>query len=311
MSTLFYRVGAWAQRTMPTREQLENYRLVRPFARRTELWRFTRRSVPRGVAVGLFVGIFALIPGIQIVGAAMMCVPVRANIPVAAAMTFLSNPATTPLIIAASIVIGNHFGFHADLSTFHALYRGGAGAGQWLHWLLSDAAPALLFGLLIISLVAAITGYAIALVAWRLWIGRKWRLRALARALVQVNPRVVQGPARLGGTFEWLTVAAALGVSLLLVWVITRQPLLVAGYVGALLVLGALAVLLARRRPAARQSELAGPDWSVTVAAIDRSDTAIAVTDRAGRLVCANRCHEDWFGIDGAPPPDRGRRCLA
>ena len=181
MSTLFYRVGAWARRTMPTREQLEQNRLVRPFARRPGLWRFTRRSVPRGVAVGLFVGIFALIPGVQIVGAAMMCVPFRGNIPIAAAMTFLSNPATTPLIIAASIYIGNRFGFHADLSTFHALYEEGAGAGQWLRWLVSDAAPALVFGLLVISLVAAIVGYVVALVGWRWWIGRKWRLRAAAR----------------------------------------------------------------------------------------------------------------------------------
>src|SRR3546814_14331011 len=62
------------------------------------LWRFTRRSVPRGVALGLLVGIFLLIPGVQIAGAALLALPFRANIPLAAAMTFLSNPATTPLL---------------------------------------------------------------------------------------------------------------------------------------------------------------------------------------------------------------------
>ena len=63
------------------------------------LWRFTRRSVPRGVALGLLVGIFLLIPGVQIAGVALLALPVRANIPIGAAMTFLSMPATTPFIL--------------------------------------------------------------------------------------------------------------------------------------------------------------------------------------------------------------------
>ncbi|MFN5903181.1 MAG: DUF2062 domain-containing protein, partial [Novosphingobium sp.] len=115
MSDLSTRIVRWAKRNMPRREELEHNRWVRPFARRPELWRFTRRSVPRGVAVGLLVGIFALIPGIQIVGAALLCVPCRGNIPLAALMTFLSNPATTPLILAGSIWLGNKLGFHADV----------------------------------------------------------------------------------------------------------------------------------------------------------------------------------------------------
>lgn len=167
----------WLHRTMPKREELEGNRFVAPFARRQELWRFTRRSVPRGVAVGLLVGIFALIPGIQIIGAALMCVPCRGNIPIAAAMTFLSNPATTPLIIAASIYVGNKLGFHADLTTFYGLYEHGASLREWAYWMLSDAAPALLIGLAIISIVAAAVGYVVSAVVWRWWIGRKHKAR--------------------------------------------------------------------------------------------------------------------------------------
>ena len=48
-------------------------------------------------ASGLFVGVFFLIPGVQIIGAALFCVPVRGNIPIAAGMTFLTNPFTTPV----------------------------------------------------------------------------------------------------------------------------------------------------------------------------------------------------------------------
>ena len=169
------RFTRWVHRMMPKREELEANRFVAPFARRHELWRFTRRSVPRGVAVGLLIGIFALIPGIQIVGAAMMCVPFRGNIPIAAAMTFLSNPGTTPLILAASIFLGNKLGFHADLGTFYRLYEDGAGVRQWGYWLLSDAAPALLIGLFIISVVSAAIGYVVSAFAWRWWVGRKRR----------------------------------------------------------------------------------------------------------------------------------------
>jgi hypothetical protein len=48
------RFSSWAHRNMPTREQMEGNRFIRPFAGRvlrSELWRFTRRSVPRGVAL--------------------------------------------------------------------------------------------------------------------------------------------------------------------------------------------------------------------------------------------------------------------
>lgn len=173
MSKLFSRVSEWSHRNLPKREQLEGNRMVAPLARRAELWRFTRRSVPRGVAVGLFIGIFALIPGVQIVGAALMCVPFRGNIPIAAAMTFLSNPATTPFILAASLWLGNRVGFHADMKTFYALYESGASLRRWSAWLLSDAAPALVFGLFVISTIAAVIGYVVSSFLWSRWVRHK------------------------------------------------------------------------------------------------------------------------------------------
>ena len=167
------RIVGWAQRHMPKREELEHTRFVGPLARRHELWRFTRRSVPRGVAVGLLVGIFALIPGIQIVGAALLCVPSRGNIPLAALMTFLSNPATTPLILLASIRVGNGLGYHADVTTFNSLYERSAGFDEWMSWLLSDAAPAMLVGLFFISVIAAAIGYLVASFGWNWWVCHK------------------------------------------------------------------------------------------------------------------------------------------
>jgi uncharacterized protein (DUF2062 family) len=177
------RLSRWWHANAPTRESLEHNKFLAPVAHRVlepSLWRFTRRSVPRGVALGLLVGIFLLIPGVQIAGAALLALPFRANIPVAAAMTFLSNPATTPLILWLSVYIGNWMlGRSADASGFMTLVDHHATIGQWTAWLVSEAAPAMLLGLSIISVGAAIIGYVIADWFWRHRMGRKWQARKL------------------------------------------------------------------------------------------------------------------------------------
>ena len=175
----------WIRRNSPSREELLESRFIKPFAHRvahSHLWRFTRTSVPRGTALGLFVGIFFLIPGVQILGVALLALPFRANIPIGAAMTFLSNPATTPFLIAASVWLGNSmFGLHANVATISIMVDEGASAAAWVRWVLSDAAPALLAGLFVISVVSAVVGYLLAALFWDNWIRLRWR-RKLRRA---------------------------------------------------------------------------------------------------------------------------------
>ena len=175
----------WLTRHMPTREEMQRSRWIKPFGSRvlaSEYWRFTRRSVPRGVAVGLWFGIFALIPGIQIIGSALLSLPFRANIPLAAAMTFLTNPFTTPFLLAASYFVGDAIGLGGE--------KGAPGReatiSQWLTWLFSDAAMATVSGLLIIATVAAAIGYFGTILFWRWWTGRKWRRRSLPRARADI-----------------------------------------------------------------------------------------------------------------------------
>ncbi|MET0587149.1 MAG: ATP-binding protein [Novosphingobium sp.] len=100
----------------------------------------------------------------------------------------------------------------------------------------------------------------------------------------------------------WAGVLMALAISLGVLWFITKEPLVVAGFGAGALVLGTLAILLSRGREPERDAELALPDWSVTVAAIERADAAVAITDRANRLVCANSRYGEWFGEETAPP---------
>ena len=173
---------------MPSRDQIAEHRFSRPFRshlRRDELWRFTRRSVPRAVAVGLFVGILFLIPGIQVVGAAIVSLPVRANILVAAGMTFLTNPLTTPFLLVAAGEVGSVFGFGADIATMRAMLARGTSPGAWVNWLLSDAALGIICGLAIIATISAAVGYLVSILIWRWWTARKWR-RRMAKGEVEV-----------------------------------------------------------------------------------------------------------------------------
>jgi uncharacterized protein (DUF2062 family) len=171
------RISKWIAKNAPKREELAESRWLKPFGSRvmhSEFWRFTRRSVPRGVAVGLWVGIFALIPGVQIIGSALVSIPFRANIPVAAAMTFLTNPFTTPFLLGASWFVGSSLG----LGGLKGVPGRHATIAEWVTWLFSDAAIATVTGLFIIATVTAAVSYFASMLIWRWWTGRKWRRRA-------------------------------------------------------------------------------------------------------------------------------------
>jgi two-component system cell cycle sensor histidine kinase/response regulator CckA len=102
---------------------------------------------------------------------------------------------------------------------------------------------------------------------------------------------------------DTLAVAAAVLVSIALIQLVTGSGMVTLAYAGGLVVLGLIAFAAGRTRPAAAVAgESALPDWSVTVAAIGQAGTAIAITDRANRLVCGNEAFEQAFGSAAAPP---------
>jgi two-component system cell cycle sensor histidine kinase/response regulator CckA len=94
--------------------------------------------------------------------------------------------------------------------------------------------------------------------------------------------------------------AAALLTAILLVWA-SGNWVVAAGFSAAILG-GAALLFLARQIFPATASQPVEIDWSLLREASDNDEVAIAVTDRAGRLVCANTLHESWFGGPTAPP---------
>nr|WP_315383926.1 DUF2062 domain-containing protein [uncultured Sphingomonas sp.] len=172
------RLQRLAARAIPSRESIETNRWLKPIAGRVmhaSLWRFTRRSVPRGVALGMLTGI--LVPMGQIPASAVLALPLRANIPAAAATTFLTNPFTTPPLWIAAYGLGS---WMLGVRVGGEVFEGSASA--WLDWLLHNGGPALLTGLVTLAVALAILGYFGSGLAWRWWILRKRRRRLSLRA---------------------------------------------------------------------------------------------------------------------------------
>lgn len=176
-------LNRFLHRHAPSRHELAESRWLKPVKKyilASEYWRFTRRSVPRAVLAGTFIGIFLLIPGLQMIGATMMAIPMRANIPLAAAVTWISNPFTTPVILIGALEVGSIFGFQTDFAAFNDLLSSETTLREWSDWLASSAAPSMVVGLLVIAVLLSLVAYWASLVGWRLWVARRWRQR-LAR----------------------------------------------------------------------------------------------------------------------------------
>jgi uncharacterized protein len=175
-------VKNWVDRSMPTQEGLRENRLLRPFADRilrSELWRFTQRSVPRGVALGMLAGF--LIPVGQIFVAAFLALPVRANVPIATLVTFITNPFTYPFWVVAANRLGSLILRVDALTPTRALNEGLASpAWLWWSWFVREAGVTA-FGFAVIGILSAAIGYLVAAFGWRWWVAHKWSVRRAER----------------------------------------------------------------------------------------------------------------------------------
>lgn len=107
----------------------------------------------------------------------------------------------------------------------------------------------------------------------------------------------------------WRGQRGALGIALLagalaaalVLWLIGDMAV-ACGFVAAALVLAGVAVVAMRLRA----PEAAGPavehDWELVRSLAESSDDAVAITDRGGKLVCANDRYEQLFGGFPTPP---------
>jgi uncharacterized protein (DUF2062 family) len=178
------------RRFLPTPEAIKGSRLLRwlgPRLHEPGLWRLSRRSVARGVAIGLFFGL--LTPIAQIPVATMTAFFARANLWVSAVATLITNPLTFAPLYYLSYLIGTRLigvpesigeaGFIASLTNAFLPSSGEVdGIGGWFSGIwgqLAGYGPPLFLGLAVLAVLASITGYVATMLIWRLAVVMKRR----------------------------------------------------------------------------------------------------------------------------------------
>jgi uncharacterized protein len=173
----------WIKGHIPTRDTIDQYRLLRPFAshlRHPSLWRLNRRSVPRGVALGLFVGV--IIPFMHTFVAAILAIPARANVAVAALLTLVVNPLTiAPMYIAAYRIGSWELHYDSGLVSRAAAEQFSSELNRMLFWVHHASGPIAL-GILTLATSAALLGFLSSTFVWRFWSGSRWRQRRRIKA---------------------------------------------------------------------------------------------------------------------------------
>lgn len=174
------------RRLLPSPHKVRANRFVQwlgPWVQHPRLWHIDRRGIALGLAIGLFFGL--LIPVAQILFAAIFAVILRANLPVAAASTLVSNPLTFPPIYYAAYRLGSMLLgeppapiSESDLVTeIETTVSGLAAYGEFLIGKVEELGKPLMLGLLIMAVVASTAGYATVMLLWRLQVASNWRRR--------------------------------------------------------------------------------------------------------------------------------------
>lgn len=179
------------------------------------LWHINRRGISMALSVGLFFGL--MVPIAQIPLAAIAAVLLRANLPLAVASTLITNPVTfAPIYYFAYQLGGLILGrsdlpaplpeppMSSELSDFIAIDIPDPGLFGWLAgWgdSVVHAGLPLIVGLLTLASVAAMSGYLVTSLAWRIRTivmrrRRSRRFRQL-RAAARAAPETVSRRARL------------------------------------------------------------------------------------------------------------------
>ncbi len=163
---------------LPHGDQVRAHRSVAWLGRwlhHPNLWCLNRSSVAGAVAIGLF----------EMLGAALLAVPLRKNLPVALLMTLYTNPLTiVPLYVLAygygRLLLGGHWS-SASIRPFE---------WDWSDWIDSTRAmidwmislgPPLAVGLGALALTLAAMGYCAVQLAWRAYVVIQWRARRRRR----------------------------------------------------------------------------------------------------------------------------------
>lgn len=174
----------WFIKHAPDRDVLLKSRWLAPVASRlapSSIWQFDRRSIARGVALGLFAGF--LLPIGQIVLAALLSASVRANVLIASAATLVTNPLTFPPIYYAAYRTGTFLLAMFSSQDIAPDTSSTMTSGMWSS--LSTTSIATFVGLLLFAILSSLLAFATVHLFWRLSLVWRWHRR---RKAVGIEP---------------------------------------------------------------------------------------------------------------------------
>jgi uncharacterized protein (DUF2062 family) len=179
-------VRHWIRQRLPNEDTLRAHpglRWMGPLLRRPWLWQLSRRRVALGAGIGVFFGF--LIPVLQIAGAALFAVLLRANLPVAAAATPVSNPLTfAPIVLLAhrtgAALLDEPVDAQAAQALADAVQGGDAQGPSWVERAKRIGKP-LLLGLAVFAVVGGVATWALVHLLWT-WATLRRRRRRRRRA---------------------------------------------------------------------------------------------------------------------------------
>ena len=143
--------------------------LLGKFIHDPNLWHLNRYSVSTAFSTGLFA---ALIPvPFQMLLAAGLSILFRANIPIAAALAWVSNPITTPPLLYLQYKIGSFvLGIPPQKFEFEASF-------EWLLDKFQTFGGPILLGCFITAILFAIVGNIVVRIIWRISVTTAWTRR--------------------------------------------------------------------------------------------------------------------------------------
>jgi uncharacterized protein (DUF2062 family) len=157
------------------------------------LWHLNRHSVSRAFLAGLFAGfVFQLFPG-QMLVAAVIAIWIRANLPIAVSLVWITNPLTAPPILYAAMKIGTLFipvtvdfdpGILLDFEWTVQSFKHEAASFMQL---MQAIWKPLLLGSFIMGTFLGFAGYFTVQLFWRWHVVRDWNARQKKRLQVRLT----------------------------------------------------------------------------------------------------------------------------
>lgn len=162
----------WIRKQLPDYHSFGRSGPLKPvgkYLREPELWHLHRRSVSGAAFIGLFCA-FLPIP-FQSLVAALLAIATRCNLPLSAALVWVTNPITIAPMFYFSYRLGAWLlGIDVEVGAITLSW-------EWLSSQFAVIGLPLLVGSLVCGWVAGITAYVAVRVLWRLHVLQRWQER--------------------------------------------------------------------------------------------------------------------------------------